>query len=161
KNDRQVSLCVSTVKGDPRQWLTELRQADFFLCLPGSHMLMCHNAVEAISAGCIPILSYENWFCPNFENGLNCLAYRDIPGLHEALRTALRMDSTQVDEMRSNLKEYYERHLNCERAAVRVFGPSHAYRRMTVYMNHEDCDNYRRAGADSVLLCGGSLQTRL
>jgi hypothetical protein len=159
--DKQVPVCIATVKGDPRRWLFELRQADFFLCLPGSHMLMCHNAVEAISSGCIPILSYENWFSPNLVHGTNCLSYRDLDGLKRAIKIALDMGDGEIAAMKSEVLKYYEHHLDCERVAKRVFGRDHPYRRLTVYLNQEDCDNYTAAHADSVLYTGGSLQSVL
>jgi hypothetical protein len=156
-----IPLCVSTVKGDPRHWLTELRKADFFLCLPGSHMLMCHNAVEAMSAGCIPILCYENWFSPNLINMFNCLSYRDLDGLNRAIKAALTMTEDKIAVMHQHVIEYYESHLNCVNAAKRIFGSNRHYKRLTVYFNQEDCDNYTAAVSNSVLFTGGSLQSVL
>jgi hypothetical protein len=157
----QIPLCFATVKGDPRHWLNELASADFFLCLPGSHMLMCHNAVEAISAGCVPILCYENWFSPNLVSGVNCLSYRTLDELKRAIDRALAMTDAEVAEMRSRVIDYYQHHLDCVQAARRVFGREHPYKALTVYLNQEDCDNYTAASADSVLFKGGSLQSVL
>jgi hypothetical protein len=158
---RNTSLVVATVKGSPKRWLFELGKVDFFLCLPGSHMLMCHNAVEAISMGCIPILCYENWFSPNLVHGTNCLSYRDLAGLKNAIDTALTMTDDDVAALRSRVTEYYERHLNCINAAKRIFGRQQRHRRLTIYFNQEDCDNYGAAVSNSVLLSGGSLQVDL
>jgi hypothetical protein len=155
-----VPLFISTCKGSPRHWLAELGKAHFFLCLPGSHMLMCHNAVEAMSVGCVPILCYENWFSPNLVHGVNCLSYRDLAGLGRAIEIALTMREDEIAALRLQVVDYYERHLNCVNAAKRVFGRNN-YRRLTVYFNQEDCDNYTAAVPDSVLFNGGSLQSVL
>jgi hypothetical protein len=158
----QIPLCIATVKGDPRKWLTDLRRTDFFLCLPGSHMPMCHNAVEAISMGCIPILCYENWFMPNLVHGVNCLSYCDLDGVKRAIDTALAMSQKDISLLRSNVWNYYDRYLNCLAAAQYVFGRVHPYRRLTVYLNQEDRENYVAArNPDSVLYKGGSLQSIL
>jgi hypothetical protein len=157
----QIPLCFATVKGDPRRWLEDLRSADFFLCLPGSHMLMCHNAVEAISAGCIPILCYDDWFSPNLVSGVNCLSYRSLDELKRAIERALAMSNDEVAAFRARVRGYFERHLDCIGAARRVFGRNHQHKRLTVYLNQEDCDNYTAAVSDSVLFKGGSLQVAL
>jgi hypothetical protein len=155
-------LCIATFRGDPRHWLTELGKADFFLCLPGSHMLMCHNAIESMSAGCVPILCYENWFFPNLAHGVNCLSYRDLNGLKFAIKTALTMREDEVAALRLQVMDYYERYLNCVNAAMRVFGRNHHYRRLTVYFNQENSENYSAVGvSNSVLFTGGSLQSVL
>ena len=38
--------------------LDALAKADFFLACPGVGMPLCHNLIEAIAAGAIPILQY-------------------------------------------------------------------------------------------------------
>jgi hypothetical protein len=156
-----IPLLLATVKGPPWRWLDELRNADFFLCLPGSHMLMCHNSVEAMSVGCIPILCYENWFSPHLVDHVNCLSYRDLGGLKRAIETASTMTVDEIVALRSQVMKYYECHLNCVNVAKRIFGRHHLYRRLTIYLNQEDCDNYTTASSDSVLLMGGSLQSAL
>ena len=162
KYAEQIQLCFATVKGDPRKWLSDLRRADFFLCLPGSHMPMCHNAVEAISMGCIPILCYENWFIPNLIPGLQCLSYRNFNDLYTAIDSALLMSPEEIQGLRSNVWTYYDRYLNCITAAERVFGRSHTISKMTVYLNQEEGENYVAAkNADSVLYKGGTLQSLL
>lgn len=156
-----IALCVATFKGDPRNWFADLSRADFFLCPPGSHMLMCHNSIEAMSVGCIPIICYENWFSPNLIDRVNCLVYRDTEGLYAAVEAAIAMPKEEVVILRAGVLSYYKRHLFVKDAAERVFGRWHNYLDMTVYINQEDCENYAAAGADAVLYNGGTLQGEL
>lgn len=154
-------LVFATAKGDPRRWLRELEAADFFLCLPGSHMPMCHNAIEAMMSGAIPILAYDTWFSPHLREGTECLTYRDLAGLRPAIERALSMKEESVREMRRRVRDYYHKYLDLPQVARRIFGPANSRRRLRLYLNQEDCGNFGEAGARSVLLNGGSLQSEI
>jgi hypothetical protein len=92
-------------------WLPTLRRADFFLALPGAHMPMCHNAVEALSAGTIPILEYAQYFRPALRDGIECLAFRGIDGLHAALARAEALGPDGRSAMRHAARRYYDEFL--------------------------------------------------
>jgi hypothetical protein len=112
--------------------------------------------------GCIPILCYENWFITNLVHGVNCLSYSDLDGVKRAIDTALAMSQKDISLLRSNVWNYYDRYLNCLAAAQYVFARVHPYRRLTVYLNQEDRENYVAAkNPDSALYMGGSLQSIL
>lgn len=92
-------------------WLPTLRCADFFLALPGAHMPMCHNAVEALSSGTIPILEYAQYFRPALRDGVECIAFSGIEGLHAALARAESMSPAARTAMRHAARRYYLEHL--------------------------------------------------
>ena len=60
-----------------KRWLEALAKADFFLACPGVLMPLCHNVIESLVAGAIPILQYGSYLSPRLEDGINCLAFRD------------------------------------------------------------------------------------
>ena len=154
-------LVFATAKGDPRDWLHELGDADFFLCLPGSHMPMCHNAIEAMMAGAIPILAYADWFSPHLRNGIECLTYRSLDELDEAIERAVQMDEDSVRTMQLHVRAYHDRFLDLDAVSRKIFGPQNPRRHQRLYLNQEDCDNLSAAGPDSVRLNGGALQQEL
>lgn len=154
-------LVFATAKGDPRNWLRELGDADFFVCLPGSHMPMCHNAIEAMMSGAIPILAYGDWFSPHLREGVECLTYRNLDELRSAIERAMAMDEESVRAMRLRVRYYYDKYLDLAKVAHRLFGPGNSRRRQTLYLNQEDCGNFGKAGPESVLFNGGSLQKEI
>lgn len=91
-----------------------LRGFDFFLAPSGVVMPLCHNVVEAIFAGTIPILQYGHLFDPPLRDGVECLAYRTEEDLVAAVERALTMPQEEVDRMRAALKAYYEAHLTID-----------------------------------------------
>ena len=57
------------------EWLNIVSKSDFFLCLSGTDLPMCHNAIEALAVGTIPIISYPDWFFPPLEHRKNAVEY--------------------------------------------------------------------------------------
>lgn len=111
----------------PRErWMEALAKADFFLACPGVGMPLCHNVIEALAAGCIPILQYAAYLSPPLENGVNCLAFRDAASLREAIATANNMSPEKIVDLRSNVRRYHNDYLAPGRFAARLFnGPHH------------------------------------
>lgn len=99
---------------EPTRWLPTLAQADFFLCPPGIVMPMCHNVIEAMAVGTIPLISYPEWFHPNLEHMRNCIAFDGKDDLVAKMRLALEMPASQIAKMRAQVVEYYESHLRPE-----------------------------------------------
>lgn len=93
-------------------WLRTIARCDFFLCLPGSSMPMCHNVIEAMAVGTIPILNYTEWFDPPLTSGKNCLEFNSLVQLEACINQALELHPTTVNRLRQNVIEYYEEHLS-------------------------------------------------
>ncbi len=93
------------------QWLSTLAQADFFLAAPGTHMPLCHNLVEAMLVGTIPILEYGSYLEPALEDGVNCLAFRGSPSLDRAVERAVAIGPDELLALRVRVREYAARWL--------------------------------------------------
>ena len=93
-------------------WLNNLSKADFFLCPPGYVMPMCHNTVEAMAVGTVPIINYPEWFRPSLRHMETCIAFNDESDLIAKINDVLGMDSEAIARMRRNVIDYYERHLD-------------------------------------------------
>lgn len=96
---------------DNKLWLDILAKSQFFFSPPGIVMPMCHNITEAMAIGCIPITNYPEWFHPNLEHGVNCIVFDTKKDLLEQLGTVLAMDEATIVKMKSNVIDYYEKHL--------------------------------------------------
>ncbi|MBD2493039.1 hypothetical protein [Nostoc sp. FACHB-280] len=156
---KDYSLVLCKCKGLPEKWLDELSTANFFLALPGSHMLMCHNAIEAMAVGTIPIISYENWFFPNLINGENCLTYKSLEELPLVIAYANQLEKTVIEKMRKAVMDYYDNYLNL--VEVVNFIKNYQGCQLHLYINHEDAETLRNLTDKSIITRGGSLQTFL
>jgi hypothetical protein len=92
------------------KWRGYLSSADFIFCAPGMTMPMCHNVLEAISVGVIPILNYSNWLNPSLENGINCLEYSNSNDIKEVIDQALSLSEEKKRVLRENILEYYKKY---------------------------------------------------
>jgi hypothetical protein len=91
----------------PNEWLPILAKAHFFIAFPGTTIPFCHNIVEALSVGSIPILAYAHQMPKGLIDGINCLIYNDKNNFIEKLHLACNMNSTQKNEMSKSAIRYY------------------------------------------------------
>jgi hypothetical protein len=93
------------------RWLEALAKADFFLACPGVGMPLCHNVIEALAAGCVPILQYGAYLTPPLQDRVNCFAFTDAQSLSEVLNEVLIMDQATIGRLRANVRAHYDAHL--------------------------------------------------
>jgi hypothetical protein len=105
----------------PQRWLEALAKADFFLACPGVGMPLCHNVIEAMASGCVPILQYNEYLSPPLQNGINCLAFHDALSLELILNSIFSMGQDQIQRLRAGVRAYHEENLAPGRFAHRLF----------------------------------------
>ncbi len=113
-NDYINEIIISQVKTQEEDWLKILSKTDFFICTPGERMPWSHNCVEAMSVGAIPILEYGDLLYPALENSKNCLSFTDREGLQKAIERALAMEPSEIQDMRQNVLDYYDKNLSAD-----------------------------------------------
>lgn len=111
-NPRVVIVRTENYPIAAEAWLAVLSQSDFFLACPGAHMPMCHNVIEAMRVGTIPLLQYPEYFHPPLKSGVNCVVYYDKKTLVQQTRAVLQMSPKQIIEMKKNVTDYYEQYLH-------------------------------------------------
>jgi glycosyltransferase involved in cell wall biosynthesis len=105
-------LCETQYCKIPQErWLNALAKADFFLACPGVGMPLCHNLIEALAAGAIPILQYADYLPQPLKNGVNCFAFHDANSLRDVIQKTLAMDQAQIQLMREKVRDYYTKFL--------------------------------------------------
>ncbi|MEL6372776.1 MAG: hypothetical protein AAFR04_02280 [Pseudomonadota bacterium] len=92
-------------------WLPTLSQADFWLACPGVDMALCHNIVEAMAVGTIPITGYGALFDPPLQQGESALTFASLEELEVVVRAALALDLEARQRLREGVIAHYERHL--------------------------------------------------
>ncbi len=95
----------------PERWLEALSKADFFLACPGVGMPLCHNVIEAMAAGCVPILQYGSYLSPPLQDRVNCLAFDDANSLGAVLHSVFSMSDAEIATLRANVRSHYDTHL--------------------------------------------------
>lgn len=94
-----------------KDWLEALSQFEFFIGCPGRAHPMCHNVIEAMSVGTIPILEHGHLFAPSLTDGENAILFSSLDGFENAVRRALAMTDDKVRQLRKGVIEYFDSHL--------------------------------------------------
>ena len=91
----------------PKEFLGSLALSDFCLCPPGIVIPHCHNMVEAMSVGSIPITNYHNYMRPPLAHGINCLAFNSLEELSAIIESLCTIQDSDIERMRSSVSSYY------------------------------------------------------
>jgi hypothetical protein len=107
----------------PREnWLEVLNRADFFLAAPGMEMPLCHNLVECLSRGAVPILEHPEYLDPPLQHNVNCLVFHRADELAKIFEQAFAMPPEQISHLRHGAYSYYQNHLAPGQFAKRLLG---------------------------------------
>ncbi|QDT09576.1 hypothetical protein [Planctomycetes bacterium K23_9] len=142
--DRMPIILPPTEAGDAAvpistdQWLPTLAQHQFFLCCPGIAQPMCHNIIEAMSVGVIPVVEYPERFCPMLIDGQNAITYRGRQGLHAAIERIDAMDRDVIAAISERVSTYYDEHLDGERFIGRLLSETNERRPSAICLPFHD-----------------------
>ena len=155
-----VNKCVivdtNNIWVDSKDWLGDLARADFFLSPPGIVMPMCHNLIEAMAVGTIPVTNYPEWFDPDLRHMENCIVFDDQDDLINKIQLAMHMDETQMAKIRMNVIDYYETHLKPE-VFVRKLESSRATTiPLLMFLERNVARNFSKLNRNSILICGAT-----
>ena len=81
----------------------------YFLAAPGVTMPLCHNIIEAMSVGTIPIIQkdYALLFAPPLEHRINAMVFEELEDLGTIIHDAYRLTEEDAKSMKDAVIEYY------------------------------------------------------
>jgi hypothetical protein len=149
---RNVFMLVNTknVYIDQKNWIDALSKSHFFLAPPGDIRPMCHNIIEAMAVGAIPITSYPEWFHPRLAHRENCLVFSDRDDLFQKIRMAMQMDPKEINAMRRQVMRYYDDHLSPD-SLIRSIESS-AKRRLELFIQTGNSHYLSKVNSGSVII---------
>jgi len=136
------------------QWVDVIARADFFLCPPGIVMPMCHNIIEAMAIGTIPITNYPEWFSPRLEHMKNCIVFDGRDDLMEKINLALTMSDDQKNELRENAMQYHDLHLRPQTFVRKVEERMESSLNALMYSEYNVAKKAAKLNSRSVLMRG-------
>lgn len=91
-----------------------LSKFDFFLALPGYIKPTCHNLVESLFSGTIPIIQkeYAALLSPPLIHMKNAIIFDSIGDIEEKIKLAFSLSSDTISELRRNVLHYYEENMS-------------------------------------------------
>lgn len=88
---------------------------NFFLCCSGVVKPICHNVIEAMSVGTIPLIQkeYAEILYPNLEHKKNAIIFNDFEDLSMILKNELfTFSDEEIKDMQKNVLTYYNEFLS-------------------------------------------------
>lgn len=159
--DKCVIVDTNNIWVEEREWLSSLAKADFFLSPPGIAMPMCHNIIEAMAVGAIPITNYPEWLQPNLVHMENCIVFEDKNDLIDKINSALEMKAEQIAAMRKNVIKYYELYLKPS-AIVKTIESRHENKTIVLlYTENNVRKNWSKLNKHSILMRSGSATSEM
>ncbi|GEM_PF-868724 len=105
---------------DNNDWLYFLSRADFFLACPGVRIPFCHNIVEAMSVGTIPLTNYGHLFNPPLIDMENCISFDTLECLINKVNLVINMNPDEIQRIRKNVIAYYNQILDMEKFCKKI-----------------------------------------
>ncbi|MGD8631536.1 MAG: hypothetical protein PVG72_12525 [Gammaproteobacteria bacterium] len=153
-----VRKCVIVDTGnlwiDPADWLPDLSKSEFFICPPGYSMPMCHNVIEAMAVGAIPVINYPEWFTPALKHMENCIVFGDREDLIRQVEAVLEMGHEQISGLRNRVIEYYENHLHPGRFVSNLEAREDYKLTVLMITDENTIKNASRLNAKSIIIRG-------
>lgn len=150
--DRCVIMDTSRIWIEEPDWLDTLARSDFFLSPPGIVMPMCHNIIEAMAVGTIPITNYPEWLRPNLVHMQNCIVFDDEADLIRKVQLALSLNESEIARMRANVIDYYRKHLDPRTFVGELEARPERNITVLLYTENNVRDNWARLNRHSVLI---------
>ena len=162
RNGAYVNQCVMTasseVRIEPQDWLGTLAMADFFLSPPGIVMPMCHNIIEAMAVGTIPITNYPEWLDPQLKHMENCIVFNDRDDLIAKIKQVLDMAPEEIARLRSNVIDYYHTYMRPGTFIRRVEASADQEVPILMYTERNMAKNPTKLGRHSILMQGTTVE---
>ncbi|MEM8611029.1 MAG: hypothetical protein AAGF93_03345, partial [Cyanobacteria bacterium P01_H01_bin.105] len=132
-----------------KKWLSLLSGCDFFICPPGIDMPLCHNAIESMAVGTIPLINYPHWFSPGLKDLHNCVTYKTEAELLTKINLILSMPDEQISDMRKNVINYYQKYLDFDTFYQQLINSQH--QQTTLFFNTGNRDILKQITPQSVI----------
>ncbi|WP_294211721.1 hypothetical protein [uncultured Chryseobacterium sp.] len=96
---------------------------NFYLCCPGVVMPLCHNVIEAMSVGTIPLIQkeYAEVMYPHLIHGFNAVIFEHLDHLKTILADELfNYSEDDISSMKQQVLNYYNDYLSPEAVVKNV-----------------------------------------
>jgi len=130
----EIILCDG--KANPvwnKAYFKLLEQTNFFLASSGVIMPHSHNVIEAMAAGCIPLIEYGDWFTPPLEHNVNAIVFDGSEDLVNKIKYILMLTEIDIVKLRQGVLDYYENNLTSKSVINKVLGREYS----ELYLNSE------------------------
>jgi len=112
--DKLVLIDINVFKIPQADWFDILEDTAFFIHLPGYIQPWCHNQIESMASGAIPITEFPHLFHPALRNGENAITWRHKDELLETLKRIIdgNVTAEETAKLKANVLSYYDKNFS-------------------------------------------------
>lgn len=111
----KIVICDSDrVRIPESDWFSVLARSAYFLSPPGVLQPFCHNTVESMSVGTVPLLQYPDRYIPQLVHGINCLRFTSQESLIALVGEVLGQVQFPWPELSAASHRYYRDNLSSQ-----------------------------------------------
>ncbi|MDQ1098524.1 MULTISPECIES: hypothetical protein [Chryseobacterium] len=122
--DRKYVFAIKDQYQIPMEEVRELLSYfNFYLCCPGVVMPLCHNVIEAMSVGTIPLIQkeYAEVMYPHLKHGINAVIFEHLDHLKAILADEIfNYSENEISSMKRHVLDYYNDYLSPEAVVKNV-----------------------------------------
>lgn len=120
--DKIVLIDINKFKIPQSDWFDILLDSNFFIHLPGYIQPWCHNQIESMASGAIPVTEFPHIFHPALKGENNAIVYTSREDLLSKLADILRKMPSRADvpELRRNAVSYYKDNLSFDAFTMKL-----------------------------------------
>ena len=152
---QKIVICdASTFRIPHSEWFEVLGRARYFLSPPGVLQPFCHNTVEAMAVGAVPILQYPEVYQPDLSKAGAAVAFRDGTELLDLMADARSLGKEPGwQDVSAGAIRYYENYLSPESFHERFYASRPSEDQLTIYICQNristNLEHRRRFGVES------------
>jgi hypothetical protein len=106
--DKIVLINTNNFEVPSDAWFDILLETDFFIHMCGFIQPYCHNQIESMLAGCVPVTQFNRFFVPRFEQEKDALLFETKEELRKELEKIVSgAYEGIIRSMRRNILSYY------------------------------------------------------
>jgi hypothetical protein len=103
-----VLLDINNFEIPRKHYFEILLQTNFYIHMCGVIYPYCHNQIESMMAGCIPITQFSDFFLPALKHETDSILFKSLDDLIDILLKINKGNYTNtIETMRENIVNYY------------------------------------------------------
>lgn len=113
-NCKPALILIDDFRLNTIDYFKVLSTIQFFLALPGIIVPECHNLIESMEYGCIPIIheNYARLLNPPLEHKKNSMQYGNLNELNEIFNLVFHIDKNELKLISEEVIDYWSKNFN-------------------------------------------------
>ena len=121
--DKIVLIDIQKFKIPSSEYFNVLLKTDFFIFMPGYIQPFCHNQIEAMASGAVPITQFPDIFNPPLVHKKTAVVFDSASDLIHLLAEINTIPQEEIFYLRQNIVKYYVDNYGFKSVCEKIINP--------------------------------------